>query len=77
MVMFCGGNVADVRTGKIREGLDVLCADGKIKAVGKGLIGDGAEKIDCRGKFVMPGVIDAHVHITCLLYTSLCVREEA
>lgn len=64
MVMFCGGNVADVRTGKIREGLDVLCADGKIKAVGKGLTGDGAEKIDCRGKFVMPGVIDAHVHIT-------------
>ena len=64
MVMFCGGNVADVRTGKIREGLDVLCADGKIKAVGKGLTGEGAEKIDCRGKFVMPGVIDAHVHIT-------------
>ena len=64
MVMFCGGNVADVRTGKIREGLDVLCADGKIKAVGKGLTGDGAEKINCRGKFVMPGVIDAHVHIT-------------
>ncbi|MBE5781652.1 MAG: hypothetical protein E7328_07545, partial [Clostridiales bacterium] len=40
---------------------DVICEDGKIKAIGKNLIYDG-EAIDAQGKLVFPGFIDVHCH---------------
>ena len=42
---------------------DVLIADGKIVAVGKGLEAAEAETVDCTGKVVAPGLIDMHVHL--------------
>ncbi|WP_257668738.1 amidohydrolase family protein [Parapedobacter tibetensis] len=47
----------------ILEGVDVLLANGKIKAVGKGLSAAGATVIDGTGKHVTPGIIDEHSHI--------------
>lgn len=45
------------------EGGTVLIEDGKIKAVGKDLpIPEGAEVMDAAGKYVIPGLIDAHCH---------------
>jgi len=42
----------------------VVIEGSKIKAVGKDVsIPEGAEVIDARGKTVMPGLIDSHVHI--------------
>ena len=41
---------------------DVLCADGKILAVGEGLCADGAQVIDAGGLLVAPGFIDIHTH---------------
>jgi imidazolonepropionase-like amidohydrolase len=42
---------------------DVLIRNGKIAGVGKGLTaGANARVIDGTGKFVMPGIIDAHSH---------------
>ena len=41
---------------------DVLCADGKILAVGEGLPADGARTLDATGMLVAPGFIDAHTH---------------
>ncbi|SMC69916.1 amidohydrolase family protein [Pedobacter africanus] len=44
----------------------VFIKDGIIKAVFKGESGKadaGAELIDCKGKFIVPGLIDAHVHL--------------
>ncbi len=42
---------------------DVLLRDGKIAAVGQNLkAGDMARVIDATGKFVMPGIVDAHSH---------------
>ncbi len=42
---------------------DVLIRNGKIAAVGKGLsAGANARVIDGTGKYVMPGIIDAHSH---------------
>lgn len=42
---------------------DILIRDGKIARIGKGLTaGSGAKTIDATGKFVSPGIIDAHSH---------------
>lgn len=45
--------------------IDVAIADGVIAEVAPGgeLAGDGAERIDARGLRVLPGLIDAHVHL--------------
>lgn len=42
---------------------DVLIADGLIQQIGKGLaVPEGGRVIDARGRIVMPGMFDAHVH---------------
>ena len=42
---------------------DILIENGKIAAIGASLSADGAEVIDLKGQFVLPGLIDAHCHI--------------
>jgi dihydroorotase len=42
---------------------DVLVRDGLIKAVGPDLDPGDAEIIDCRGRLVLPGLIDTHAHV--------------
>ncbi len=42
---------------------DLLIDQGKIVAAGASLSADGADVIDLAGKFVLPGLIDAHCHI--------------
>src|SRR5215218_2379078 len=45
------------------EGTDILIRGGKIASVGKNLKApDGARVVDATGKFVIPGIIDAHSH---------------
>ncbi len=45
------------------EGTDILIRGGKIVRIGKGLTaGSGAVTFDATGKFVTPGIIDAHSH---------------
>lgn len=45
------------------EGTDVLIRNGKIARIGKGLTaGASAKVIDATGKYVTPGIIDAHSH---------------
>lgn len=47
----------------ILKNADVLIANGKIKAVGKGLSAAGAKVIDATGKHITPGIVDEHSHI--------------
>ncbi|OQW55418.1 MAG: amidohydrolase [Proteobacteria bacterium HN_bin10] len=42
---------------------DVLMRDGRIVSVGQNLSAEGASVIDATGKFVTPGIIDAHSHL--------------
>lgn len=43
---------------------DVLIENGRISAVGKALrVPDNAQTMDCAGRYVLPGFIDAHCHI--------------
>ena len=45
------------------ENTDILIRNGKIEKIGKALTaGAGAKVIDATGKFVSPGIIDAHSH---------------
>ncbi len=58
-----GGKVLTITQGTI-EGGTVLIEDGKIKAVGKDIeLPPEAEVLDATGKWVMPGLIDAHSHM--------------
>ena len=45
------------------ENTDILIRDGKIARIGKNLSGDAVTRVvDATGKFVTPGIIDAHSH---------------
>ena len=62
-VLFKNGTVLTVTNGTM-ENTDVLVRDGKISRVGKNLRApNGVETVDIQGKFLMPGIIDAHSHI--------------
>ena len=42
---------------------DLAVADGRIVAVGPELSGPAREEVDARGLLVLPGAVDAHVHL--------------
>lgn len=51
-------------TGRRLEDADVLLADGRVVAVGNALQAPaGAVRVDGRGKWVTPGIIDVHSHL--------------
>lgn len=51
-------------TSETHENSDMLVVDGKIRQIGKNLSAPaGVPIIDATGKFVMPGIIDAHSHL--------------
>ena len=60
------GRLLDPVTGTYAEG-DLLAVDGRIAETGPGVTAPaGAEVRDLRGGFVLPGLIDAHVHVTAI-----------
>jgi len=63
VVALRGGTIVTVTKGTIPNGT-VLLRDGKIAAVGTNVtIPSGADVVDVTGRFVSPGIIDAHSHI--------------
>ena len=68
-VLIAGGNVIDGTGSAPQAKTDVLLKGDRIVAVGKNLAIDAADRanaetIDASGLTVMPGLIDAHVHVT-------------
>ena len=58
-----GGTILTVTHGRIENG-SIYIKDGKIVAVGKDVTAPAtATVIDASGKYVMPGIIDAHSHM--------------
>lgn len=56
-------SIIDVENKKILTGQDVLIENGSISAIGKKLNTSGVINIiDGTGKYLMPGLIDAHIH---------------
>ncbi len=56
-------NVVDVRTGDIRPNATVILQEGKIASIGTDPVPAGAETIDLEGRYLLPGLIDAHTHL--------------
>jgi imidazolonepropionase-like amidohydrolase len=48
---------------ELRRGVHLLVADGRVEAVSETAIPGEAHAVDATGRTVMPGLIDAHVHI--------------
>lgn len=68
-ILICGGTVVDGTGGPARTGEAVLLRGGRITALGQQALDDAeatgvAERIDATGRTVMPGLIDAHTHLT-------------
>lgn len=62
-VLIKNGTVITVTNGT-RENADVLIRNGKISGIGQNLSApSGVQVIDATGKYIMPGIIDAHSHI--------------
>lgn len=62
-VLIKNATVLTVTKGNL-ENADVLVQDGIIKQVGQNLSAPtGVQTIDAKGKYVMPGIIDAHSHV--------------
>lgn len=62
-VLIQNGTVLTITNGTL-EDTDVLIQDGKITQIGKNISAPrGVEKVDAKGMFVMPGIIDAHSHL--------------
>ena len=58
-------SVINVRTGAVARNVTVLMRGGTIESVGPAPAGApaGVRVVDLRGRYVVPGLIDAHVHI--------------
>ncbi len=62
MLLITNARIASEHSPELTEA-DLFLADGKIQQIGKGLSApEGARVIDARGRIVMPGMFDAHVH---------------
>ena len=65
-VLLTGGRVVDVFTGTVIEA-NVAVADGLIASVGP--VREAVEAVDLAGRFLVPGLIDSHVHLESSMVT--------
>lgn len=66
-VIITGGTLIDVRTGELLKDAVVVVQGNRIKEVGKPdevRVPSEAKHIDAKGKWIIPGLTDMHVHIT-------------
>jgi imidazolonepropionase-like amidohydrolase len=55
-------NVVNVRDGKVVANATVVLRGGRIETIGTGAPPSGVKTLDLKGKYVLPGLIDAHTH---------------
>ena len=79
-VVVRGGSVLDVASGEMRPQRTILIDEGRVRAIGTPEnpieIPEGAKVIDARGKYLIPGLIDAHVHLVHLADRSRVTGDE-
>ena len=60
---FVNANIVNVVTGTVQEGQTLVVGGGRIESIGTAPPPAGARVVDLGRRWVMPGLIDAHVHI--------------
>jgi imidazolonepropionase-like amidohydrolase len=65
-IALVNANVVDVRAGAVIPAVTVVLRDGRIESVGKNPPPAGVKTLDIRGRHLLPGLIDAHTHISSL-----------
>jgi adenine deaminase len=66
-----GGRLVNVHTREILDGADVAIADGRVAMFGDvgHTIGPRTETIDAEGAYLVPGLIDTHLHVESVMVT--------
>lgn len=64
-IVFRSSRIFDGDSADLHSGMDVLVADGVIRQIAKSPlpVSEDTEVVDCAGRVLMPGLIDAHVHV--------------
>lgn len=62
-LVLVNASVVDVAGGTVARDVSVLLRHGRIESVGRSAPPTGVKAIDVRGRYVVPGLIDAHVHL--------------
>ena len=62
-IVFQSARVFDGESETLREGVNVVVENGLIREISARPAAGDAEVVDCGGRFLMPGLIDAHVHV--------------
>ena len=68
MILLRGGTVLTMDAARTVRRADVLIDGGRIARIGNVKPARGAEIVDCEGKAVLPGLIQAHVHLCQTLF---------
>ncbi|KAJ5893639.1 hypothetical protein N7495_005330 [Penicillium taxi] len=64
--LFKNANVIDVQLGKVLENVTVITRQGKIQSISTSLpepLPADLKVVDCEGRYLCPGLFDAHVHL--------------
>ncbi len=62
-IALVNANVVNVMDGTVQRNATIVLRSGRIESVGTSGPGGGITTMDVRGRYVTPGLIDAHVHI--------------
>ncbi|HEY2944864.1 MAG TPA: amidohydrolase family protein [Vicinamibacteria bacterium] len=65
-IALVNASVVDVRTGRVSSGATVVLRGGRIESVAPGPAPAGVKVLDLRGRYLLPGLIDAHTHLATL-----------
>jgi imidazolonepropionase-like amidohydrolase len=63
MILLRNASIVDGTSAEPRPGMNILIEDEIFREVGDAPIATAADAIDLRGRTVMPGLIDCHVHV--------------
>ncbi|MFJ2295186.1 amidohydrolase family protein [Streptomyces sp. NPDC087894] len=75
-----GGTLLDPATGEVTENAVVVIRDGTVRAAGpRGSVAvpSGADVLDAHGRWVLPGLVDAHIHLSTAAEARDAVRQGA
>jgi adenine deaminase len=70
-VVIKGGHLVNVDTAEIEDGIDVALKGRRIALVGDGArcVGKNTSVIEAENKFIIPGLLDSHIHIESSMVT--------